>query len=139
MLFTKSWWWPTEARRAERKKRSIWLMYCVSLLVGCYDGAIGPGGGTFMLLVLLLLSPFALLESLALSKMANTLSAGVSLVSYALQGHVVIAYGLLVALGVSFGAWIGAGIALKNADKLIRPALLLIVSLLLWRLWLQTR
>jgi len=48
----------------------------------------GPGGGTFMLLGLLWAAKLPLFEALLLSKLANTVSAGVSLISYGAQGFV---------------------------------------------------
>lgn len=137
LVVTKPYWWPDERRRSQRNAVPRWLLYAAALLVGCYDGAIGPGGGTFMLLVLLLCSDFSVLQSLALSKLANTASAGFSLVSYAIQGHVVVLYGVLVALGMSIGAWVGARLALKRAEYLIRPLLLVVTTLLVVRLWRQ--
>lgn len=131
LVVTKKYWWPTDD--GQERNNSHWLLP-ISFIVGFYDGSIGPGGGTFMLLCLLLFSSFGILESLALSKMANTASAGFSLVSYSLQGHVHLLFGIIVAVGMSLGAFVGARAALKNIEALIRPLLFVITVLLLWKL-----
>ena len=50
--------------------------------VGFYDGAWGPGGGTFMFLALLFGAKIPLLPAIATAKLANSSSAGASLLSY---------------------------------------------------------
>jgi uncharacterized protein len=137
LVVTKPWWWPTEARRIHRAQRPPLVLLIVGFFVGIYDGAIGPGGGTFMLLALLLFANGTVLQSLALSKLANTASAGFSLISYSLQGHVYLSYGLLVATGVGLGALVGARVALKQAENLLRPLLFVVSALLLWKMWFQ--
>ena len=101
------------------------------LFVGFYDGFFGPGGGTFMLLGLLWGVRLPLLEALLLSKLANSVSAGVSLVSYGFQGYVHPKFGLIMALGMTFGGFLGAHFASKKAEKVVRPVLALVVIILL--------
>ena len=101
------------------------------IAVGFYDGFFGPGGGTFMLLGLLWGVRLPLLEALLLSKLANTVSAGVSLVSYGIQGYVHPRYGIVMAIGMTVGGFMGAQLASKRAEKVVRPVLALVVVLLL--------
>jgi uncharacterized protein len=104
------------------------------LACGFYDGVWGPGGGTFMFLALLFVARLPLLTALAASKLANTCSAGVALVSYAQGGYVHWMTGLPMAIGVSVGALIGATHANRRAADAVRPALVGVVALLLARL-----
>jgi uncharacterized membrane protein YfcA len=99
--------------------------------VGFYDGFFGPGGGTFMLLSLLMTARLPLFEALLLSKLANTASAGVSLVSYGLQGYVHPRYGMIMAVGMTLGGYMGASLASRKAEKVVRPVLALVVAGLL--------
>lgn len=99
--------------------------------VGFYDGFFGPGGGTFMLLGLMWVGRLPLIESLLVSKLANTASAGTSLISYAAQGYVHWSTGLLVALGMGMGGYIGARWASKRAEKIVKPVLTLVVIALM--------
>ncbi len=103
------------------------------LLCGFYDGVWGPGGGTFMFLSLILVAKLPLLTALAASKLANTVSAGTALVGYSLGGHVHFREGLIMALGISVGAFFGARAASKSASRIVRPALGIVALLLLIR------
>jgi uncharacterized membrane protein YfcA len=96
------------------------------LLVGFYDGAWGPGGGTFMLLSLLFIVKMPLFDALTASKLANTFSAGFSLTRYALSGYVHWRVGLLMAIGSSLGALLGATLASRVQSKVMRPILALV-------------
>ncbi|MCC7442446.1 MAG: TSUP family transporter [Bdellovibrionales bacterium] len=114
-----------------RLKKRFWA---AATLVGFYDGAFGPGGGTFMLLVPVAIGGFPLALALLVSKMANTASASFSLVSYAAQGHVHWAQGAVMASGMAIGAFGGARLATKHAARMVRPALLVALLLLMVKL-----
>lgn len=101
------------------------------LAVGFYDGFFGPGGGTFMLLSLLMSARLPLFEALLFSKLANTASAGVSLVSYGFQGYVHPKVGITMAVGMTLGGYMGASLASRKAEKVVRPVLALVVAGLL--------
>jgi uncharacterized membrane protein YfcA len=112
-------------------RRRYWA---AAAAVGFYDGAFGPAGGTFMLLVPIAVGGFPLAHALLFSKLANTASAAFSLTSYAAQGHVHWAYGAVMASGVALGAFLGAKAASKHAARLVRPVLLLALTILLVKL-----
>lgn len=102
-----------------------------AILSGFYDGIFGPGGGTFMFLSLFLGTGYPLLTAMAISKLANTFSAGTALMTYALNGYVHWKEGWVMSLGVAIGAYVGATYASKAAAKIIRPMLTFIVLLLM--------
>lgn len=112
------------------KAKSPFLFIFAGLFCGFYDGFFGPGGGTFMLLSLVFLTPLNLIESLALSKLANTLSAGFALLSYSYQGIVRFDLGIYMVIGVAIGAFIGASLARQNAQKIVRPVLYFVIGLI---------
>jgi uncharacterized membrane protein YfcA len=116
------------------EKRAGAKLWAAGLLAGFYDGAFGPGGGTFMFLALILVARAPLFPSMALSKLANVASALTSGVSYALAGYVHWRAGALVALGAGVGAFFGARMANKHAARIVRPVLAFVVTLLLVRL-----
>lgn len=103
-------------------------------LVGVYDGFFGPGGGTFMLLALLSFTQMPLMQALALSKLANALSAGTSLVSFASQSLVLWRWGILGAVFITVGSFFGARMASRQAAKVLRPTLSIVVLLLMAKL-----
>lgn len=104
------------------------------LAAGIYDGAWGPGSGTFMFLALLFVARLPLLPSLAAAKLANLASGATSLVSYAMSGHVHYRAGSFVALGTLAGGWAGAHLATTRAARIVRPVLVIVVVLLLVKL-----
>ncbi len=111
--------------------KALGILFATGLSVGFYDGFFGPGGGTFMLLGLLWAAKLPLFEALLLSKLANTVSAGVSLVSYGIQGYVHPREGVLMAIGMVAGGFLGARFASQQAEKVVRPVLAGVVILLL--------
>lgn len=136
VVWNKNLW--VQAHEKEKPKRGprsqVLLALFVGLACGFYDGAFGPGGGTFMFLALLFYVDLPLFQALAISKLANTVSASTALVSYAEQGFVHWAPGFTVAAGMFIGATVGAKLNLKKADRILRPVLALAVFLLLLRL-----
>ena len=110
------------------------FFFLSALLSGFYDGIFGPGGGTFMFLGLFLGTGYPILTAIAISKLANTLSAGTALVTYTVNGFIHWKEGALMAIGVAVGAYIGATYASKAAAKIIRPSLIFIVILLMIKL-----
>jgi len=127
--------WKKELWIQKKAPDSIyWGAFILSgVLCGFYDGLWGPGGGTFMFLSLTLWAHLPLLEALAASKLANFLSASASLGGYGSQGLVDISTGLWLAGGMLIGSFVGAQLATKNAARVVRPILLVVVVLLLVR------
>jgi uncharacterized membrane protein YfcA len=115
----------------DHAKRSPLALILAGAAVGFYDGFFGPGGGTFMLIGLIWGVRLPLFEALMLSKLANTLSAGVSLISYGIQGFVHPKFGIIMAIGMVSGGYMGARLASKRAEKVVQPVLVLVVSLLM--------
>lgn len=106
-------------------------LLAAAFLTGLYDGVWGPGGGTFMLLGLLFIGRLPLMSSIAISKFANMLSAGGSLVGYSTQGLVDWRVGIGMAIPIGVGALLGASFASRKAEVLVRPVLTIVVVLLL--------
>jgi uncharacterized membrane protein YfcA len=110
---------------------SRYLLLISGLVVGFYDGFFGPGGGTFMLLALLLFARLPLMSALLLSKLANTITAFSSLLTFAVTGHVHWIMGSTMALGMIVGAYVGSNMSSKHGIKLVRPLLVFVILLLM--------
>jgi uncharacterized membrane protein YfcA len=115
----------------EQAGKGLRVLGIAGILVGFYDGFFGPGGGTFMLIALLWGVRLSLFEALLLSKLANALSAAVSLASYGFQGYVHVRPGVTMALGMLAGSFMGARLATRKAEGAVRPVLVLVVLLLM--------
>ena len=104
------------------------------LACGFYDGAWGPGGGTFMFLSLHFFVQLPLVTALAAAKRANRASALVALASYAQGGYVRWSSGVTLAIGVALGALVGARSASVHAQRIVRPGLAVVAVLLLLKI-----
>ncbi|HRE20270.1 MAG TPA: TSUP family transporter [Rhabdaerophilum sp.] len=95
---------------------------------GAYDGAFGPGAGTFYLLGLILLCGFAMMRAVAHTRLMNFGSNLGSLLFFLYAGHVLIPLGLAMGFASACGAYLGARTTMRFGAGLIRP-LVVIVSL----------
>lgn len=135
VVWEKDLWLPRDAAHPAAAPRPLAPSVLLSGLVcGLYDGAFGPGAGTFMFLSLLFFAHLPLLSSLAAAKLANTASATVALASYAESGHVYWRLGIIAAVGALIGGYLGARQASERAARIVRPTLVVVVALLILRI-----
>jgi uncharacterized membrane protein YfcA len=114
-----------------------WVLGLLGFMCGFYDGSFGPGGGTFMFLSLAGWGGFPILAALATSKLANTLSAGCALISFAHNRSVVWDVGLKLSAFSVAGALLGSSFASARAKQVVRPVLVVVVLLLLAKLTME--
>ena len=101
-----------------------------AFLVGIYDGLYGPGTGTFLIVLLNVWSRLGLKSANGQAKAINLATNLSSLIVFLMHGTVLIPLGLSAAVCNMIGAYLGAGLALKQGSKAIRPVLLLVLVLL---------
>ena len=98
------------------------------LAIGFYDGALGPGTGSFFVFTLVGLLGYSFLEASAKAKMANWATNLGALLVFVPQGAVLWKVGLVMGVANLLGGYLGArtavarGIALR-ADLLHRRGL----------------
>lgn len=102
--------------------------------IGFYDGFFGPGAGSFFALALVTLLGMGLTRATAHTKALNFSSNLVSVVVFAVGGHVLWAVGLIMAVGQVFGGWLGSHAAMRFGPRLIRPLLVFICLAMVARL-----
>ncbi len=103
------------------------------LFVGAYDGLIGPGTGTFLILCFTSLLGFDLILSSGCAKIANLASNLASLLVYALGGSVLYLLAVPAALCCMAGGYLGARLAVKGGAKWVRYFIFLVLGLLFVR------
>ena len=131
-LFTLRKRKPAAAPKRERSPRATaWIALAVGFGIGFYDGLVGPGTGTF--LILLFVQIFAMDEVLAsgTAKAVNLASNLAALVSLLCTGHVLILLGIPVGLCAMLGAALGSRMTLKHGAGLVRGMMLAVLALLL--------
>jgi len=136
VLWKKDLWIQTESSRSSAKTMRLTLAF-LGLGCGFYDGIWGPGGGTFMFLSLFFIVKLPLLTALAISKLANMTSAGISLINFARQKYVHWDLGLWLTLGISAGSFSGSLLASHKSERIVRPTLVFVTTLLLLKVLLS--
>jgi hypothetical protein len=101
--------------------------------VGFYDGFFGPGAGTFYKLVFVRLLGFDFLNAAAPAKLANLSSNLGALPVFLMQDLVIWKLALAMAAANFAGGQLGARIALRYGNRLIRWAFLAVVGALVAR------
>jgi uncharacterized protein len=133
LVFKKDFW--IQRAPSPNRKTGVALVVFSGLMCGLYDGVWGPGAGIFMALSLIFIARIPILNAMASAKLANALSAGIALTSYQAQGLVSWKEGFFVAAGILVGALVGSNLAIKGAEKVVRPVLVVAVLLLMSRLF----
>jgi hypothetical protein len=112
-------------------KRGAWLLAgIVALAVGLYDGFFGPGAGTFYIAGFVGLLGLSMARASADAKVANFASNVAAAAIFADRGVIVWTIALPMAGGQLLGGFLGAHIAVRRGDPLIRGVVLLVVLVL---------
>jgi len=106
-------------------------------LIGCYDGFLGPGTGTFFALSSVALLGLTLDEATVRAKLYNVMSNLGALTFFLFGGHIVWLAGAVMALGQLIGGNLGARLILRHGTSVIKPLLVVMslamsAKLLLW-------
>lgn len=104
------------------------------VVVGFYDGVLGPGTGSFFVISLVALLGYDFLQASAKAKIANWATNVAALVVFVPQGAVLWRVGLLIGLGNLVGAYLGARTAVSRGAGFVRVFFLLVVSAFVVRL-----
>ena len=96
--------------------------------IGVYDGALGPGTGSFLVFALVGLMGYGFLEASAKAKIANFATNLAALVVFIPQGAVVWSIGLMMGLANVAGGYVGARTAVAKGSAFIRVVFVCVVS-----------
>ncbi|GAA1500266.1 sulfite exporter TauE/SafE family protein [Streptomyces synnematoformans] len=95
--------------------------------IGFYDGLIGPGTGTFLVLALTAVLHLNLVQASATAKIVNVCTNFGALVVFSVQGTVLWSLAALLAVFNLGGGWLGAHMALKKGSGFVRGVLVVTV------------
>lgn len=98
------------------------------LVVGFYDGALGPGTGSFFVFALVGLMGYAFLEASAKARMANWATNLAALCVFVPQGAVLWRVGLIMGVCNLVGGYVGARVAVERGAKFVRLFFIVIVG-----------
>ena len=121
--------WPDEAEPVPFKKQAA-IVWGASLIIGAYDGYYGPGTGTFLMIVFVRLAKMDTRTANGGAKVVNLSSNIGSLFTAAMSGYVYWGIGLISAVASMAGHYLGAGLAIKNGSKIVKPTVVIVLILL---------
>ncbi|MEI7897252.1 MAG: TSUP family transporter [bacterium] len=106
------------------------LMYggLFALVIGFYDGFIGPGAGSFLVLFFISVLGFDFLKASAHAKFVNVATNTGSILFFAGSGHILYHYAIPMALCNFTGSLLGARLAILKGNTFIRIFFLLVVA-----------
>jgi uncharacterized membrane protein YfcA len=108
-------------------KRQLFYAIIISFVIGFYDGFIGPGTGSFLVLAFVSVLGFDFLHASANAKMVNLATNFGSICLFILKGKIIWAIAIPMAICNAFGGWVGAKLAIKKGNKFIRIFFLIVV------------
>lgn len=103
-----------------------WLAF-IGLLVGAWDGFIGPGTGSFFLILLVAIMGFEFLTATALAKVANLTTNVAAIVMFGLTGNILWGLGLVMGAANLTGGFLGARMALRHGNAFVRRVFLVVI------------
>lgn len=119
------------------KAAYIGTAFGIGLVIGGYDGLIGPGTGTFLILAFSGFLGTDLLTSSGCAKVSNLASNITSMVIYIIGGKVLYAVALPAVIFCMAGNWLGARYALKGGSRSVRKVMFVVLALLFVKIILE--
>ncbi len=102
-------------------------LFAVAFGLGAYDGFFGPGVGSMLLLTNVMLFGDSLVRASGNAKVVNLASNLAAFGLFAAKGTIVFAIALPMAAANATGAYVGAKLAIKGGDRVVRPVVVLVV------------
>ncbi len=103
-------------------------------VIGVYDGALGPGTGSFLVFALVGLLGYAFLEASATAKITNLATNLGALTVFAPGGHIVLSVGVVMAAANLLGGYVGARTAVSRGSRFIRVVFVVVVGAFIIRI-----
>ncbi len=111
-------------------RRTFAVVCIAAFVIGIYDGFYGPGTGTFLIIAFTVFAKLTVTNSNALAKVINLTTNITALTVFWLNGQVLVWLGLAGAVFNMAGGYIGVTLMLKNGSKIVRPTIILVLSIL---------
>jgi len=109
----------------------------IGLFIGAYDGMIGPGAGTFLIMLFTAILRFDLLTASGCAKITNLASGTASAVVWALNGAVIWQIVIPAALCNMLGGLIGSRFAIRGGSRRVRGMIFVVLGLLFLKIIIE--
>ena len=106
----------------------------IGLGVGAYDGFLGPGTGSFFVILLVVVLGYGFLEASAKAKIANLVTNLSAIAVFAASGSILWVLGLVMGAANLVGGLLGARTAISRGNAFIRRVFLVVLAGLVLRL-----
>ncbi|MGB0954537.1 MAG: sulfite exporter TauE/SafE family protein [Panacagrimonas sp.] len=116
----------------------IGLGLVVGAAIGFYDGFIGPGTGSFLMLVFVSLFGFSFLNASATAKLVNVVTNLAALAYFLPNGQVIYQAAIPMAACNLVGGILGARLAIRRGNGFVRLVFVLVVGAMMLRLAWET-
>lgn len=120
----------TAIPREMSKLRQYTIAALVGFFTGMYDGMVGPGTGTFMIMLFSAFLTVDLITASGCAKMANMASGVASAVVFTLGGQIMWAVVIPSILANILGCYCGSRYAIRGGGKRVRGMIFVVLALL---------
>ena len=107
--------------------RRIFYAILISIIIGFYDGFIGPGTGSFLILAFITIIGIDFLHASANAKMVNLATNAGSIALFLIKGTIIWSVAIPMAICNALGGIAGAKLAIHKGNKFIRIFFLIVV------------
>jgi uncharacterized membrane protein YfcA len=114
-------------QKTHSPKKQVFIAGIFGLVIGFYDGLIGPGTGSFLILVFISVLGFDFIGASAHAKIVNISTNLAAILYFSSTGHILFQYAIPMAIFNLGGAYFGAKLALLKGNKFIRIFFLIVV------------
>ncbi|WP_423364148.1 sulfite exporter TauE/SafE family protein [Mycoplasma sp. P36-A1] len=111
------------------KKKIFVISAIIGLVIGLYDGFIGPGTGTFLIIAFSLCG-LSMLEAGGNAKIINLITNLISFIIFFFNGIIIWWLAIPCIITNIIANYFGSKLAIKNGEKIIRPVLIFVMLLL---------
>ena len=116
---------------AAKRQRTVGAV--AGLTIGFYDGFIGPGTGTLLMIVLVAALGFAFVGASAIAKVVNVATNFASILVFGISGSIMWLVGLAVGICNLAGGIIGSHVAIRRGSDFVRKFYLVVTFALIVR------
>lgn len=113
-------------------------MAIIGVVVGLYDGLLGPGTGSFFVILIVAVLGYGFLEASVNAKLANLTTNIAAITVYGIHGELLLVLGGLMAAANIAGATIGARMAVGRGNGFVRKVFLVVLAILVVKLGWDT-
>ncbi|HEU4614626.1 MAG TPA: TSUP family transporter [Kofleriaceae bacterium] len=125
------------SRDEDAARPRAWIAALLALVIGAYDGFFGPGTGTFLIVGFVTLCGRSLVHASADAKVVNFASNLAAAAIFANNGFIVWQVALPMAGAQLCGGFIGAHLAMRGGERVVRGVVLCVSGALIIKLVLD--